>query len=676
MNPSRQRERRSFASGRGAGDVPPLRPTSFQPQRGPSPLPPTRVKRRRSRRERNGARFGRGTPDADAEPVSSSSKGLPKKVAPRPPFWGSQLRPGAHSTPIGGAKAVVITQHRLTHRPQHWGIFNREVKSADIERLLSPRTGPEVAVEVTPECGDKETVQEEEEGGEVQLHHSCKPNPLAAEDATEAAPQLSVTPAALEVSPQDMEVKTVGEKKNVPPVAGGIEPTKGQSLAKELAQDLQRLLDLQALFPGRSVVSEAQQAVARALREQRKAWPDMDALDSLRRTLVSRGGSSGEALRTGLRSPSSRDRGPWPGSRPGHCGSGDSEEPGLPLRKRRGQEETFLAGFPPSPSQSAARMAAEGPDQREQGLDSFLGADASFPSDAVNPLLLPRSASPQRANPFRIPLVSDEPREAGLPLSQGSSEAFWGHRGLSERLEAAASPRKAISRWRCLPFAARHSLDLSHLDANGSDPFLSTEPPGEERNPDVMWFCGTEPAPSHGSRLPDLGSRNPDSQTSFDVLKSIWSPETAAEGPTPPRRSLLGRRFPSSQEWQPKEFLQLYSLVPEPNGTAFLSRPNPQPEATGNDFFLALAKPRTHSAEPTWGLAPPTEGGHGDDLERLLRRQGSRQHLQACQRLPMSCFPPSEALEEGRADPSSSFQGHLLDQASPEPWAFPRMKLY
>ncbi|XP_067318563.1 proline-rich protein 19, partial [Anolis sagrei] len=222
MNPSRQRERRSFPGGCGGGSGA-LLPALLRPQRGSSPLPSIRVKRRRSRRERNGARFGRSALDTDVEPVSSGVRGLPKKAVLRPPFWGSQLRPGAHSTPIGGTKAVVITQHRLTHCPQHWGIFNREVKSADIERLLSPRTGPEVVVEVTPECEDKEKVQEDGGGGEIPLHQPCEANPLAVEDAIEAAPQLSVTPVALVDGPEDMEAKDAGEKENVPPVAGGIE---------------------------------------------------------------------------------------------------------------------------------------------------------------------------------------------------------------------------------------------------------------------------------------------------------------------------------------------------------------------------------------------------------------------------------------------------------------------
>ncbi|XP_074427651.1 proline-rich protein 19-like [Larus michahellis] len=92
----------------------------------PVPIPvPGRVKRRKTKRERDSAKFGRKIPGG----FRWGAGPPPRRLLPP---WGG--RPAASPLPL--PKTVVITQNRLC---QHRGMFNREVKSVDVERLLSPR---------------------------------------------------------------------------------------------------------------------------------------------------------------------------------------------------------------------------------------------------------------------------------------------------------------------------------------------------------------------------------------------------------------------------------------------------------------------------------------------------------------------------------------------------------
>ncbi|CAN8177196.1 unnamed protein product, partial [Coccothraustes coccothraustes] len=98
------------------------------PPRAQRPLPSTgtkpkaKPKRLRTKRERDAAKFG---PKA---PPGGSWRGPPRWLHP-PPWGGLPL-----GSPLHPPKPVVITQHRLCHR----GLFNHEVKSLDVRRLLTP----------------------------------------------------------------------------------------------------------------------------------------------------------------------------------------------------------------------------------------------------------------------------------------------------------------------------------------------------------------------------------------------------------------------------------------------------------------------------------------------------------------------------------------------------------
>uniref|UniRef100_A0A8C3FLH6 Uncharacterized protein n=1 Tax=Chrysemys picta bellii TaxID=8478 RepID=A0A8C3FLH6_CHRPI len=193
-----------------------------RPQGLQQPQLPGRVKRRKTKRERNSAKFGRNAAVGGAEQRSGCRR-LQRMPAPG---WSSHCAGHAKSTPlpairrISGSVPVIITQHRLT---QHLGMFNREVKSANIERLLDPRS-------------ERETETETSAHG---------------------------------TTPRD-------EKENVPP--SGAEPGGVTAAMRELAQELQTHLDLTSTFPGRNLISERRQTILSTLLDRHQTLPDLSAL--------------------------------------------------------------------------------------------------------------------------------------------------------------------------------------------------------------------------------------------------------------------------------------------------------------------------------------------------------------------------------------------------------------
>uniref|UniRef100_A0A8C6XXW1 Uncharacterized protein n=1 Tax=Naja naja TaxID=35670 RepID=A0A8C6XXW1_NAJNA len=294
-----------------------------------------RVKRRRTRRERNYIKFGRKATGKIPE-QRPNCRGLKKML---PPFWSSQLSNCAKSTPIKGshlAKSVIITQNRLT---QHLGIFNREVKSADIERLLSPKAAHDT-LDVTPiqkasggllgeeiqSCSSLDTNQksipgEQGEGilkelnlGHEDSHLMVTPaasapvrehHPVAVVQEEDAGYKPSLASRAAAFDQQAAEVEdfqssttvAANDKENVPPPpTEGTELRKRTHLAKELAQDLEKMLDLKAIFPGRDLIGEMRQAVINAVLQQKKTMPDWSALTLLRKKAGSCNTDAGERL--------------------------------------------------------------------------------------------------------------------------------------------------------------------------------------------------------------------------------------------------------------------------------------------------------------------------------------------------------------------------------------------
>lgn len=282
------------------------------------------------------------------------------------------------------------------------------------------------------------------------------------------------------------------------------------------------------------------------------------------------------------------------------------------------------------------------------------------------------------------------------------------------------------------PLAAQDSFGSAGLSKSPGCFLLADPQPyslAYQLSPDQWNLQEAEPHPVHNlhpsqelhnfSQLLDFGLATleraaPECQTSFDVLKSIWSPKLPSkEAKRPSSRALassslaplpLSSRELNSERGQPEEFVQLDVISQQPH--SFYRQCFQQEGSAANrhpqlkNGLSVQGKPRLYyhqkmSAEQgrashsrqLWGLAEASEKMQSSreqgasrpsnqvcGLERLLQLEDARQ-LQVLQQLPMSCFPPSEALEDGNS-PLCALPGHRWGQSSPEAWAFPRMKLY
>ncbi|XP_004440143.1 PREDICTED: proline-rich protein 19 [Ceratotherium simum simum] len=198
--------------------------------RGPAPRPfqrpekPGRVRRRKTRRERNKALVGSRRPLAPQDPPLAS-RDLP--VALQDP-----VAPNAH-------RLVVITQGRLSR--EHRGLFNHEVKSLDVARLLSsgslePGT-PALPIKPSPSPGRAQEPVPQSRGKENQVPGGSGPGP-----------------------PSPPELPALGQ----------------------LLEELQCQLILPQAFPRRNLVQETRDAIVGTLQACHGCVPDL--------TLVLRGG--------------------------------------------------------------------------------------------------------------------------------------------------------------------------------------------------------------------------------------------------------------------------------------------------------------------------------------------------------------------------------------------------
>ncbi|XP_040437379.1 proline-rich protein 19 [Falco naumanni] len=175
---------------------------------------PPRLKRRKTKRERDAAKFGRKIP-----PPGGGQRG-----AKLPFLWRGRHPP---ASPLLLPKTVVITQSRLC---QHRGLFNHEVKSVDVERLLSPQQDVALTSK-TPQLGD--------------------PSP---------APEGDLPPAETPLRPPEAPQKKEGQH------------------ARELASRICAILARVPVFLGCDLAGERRRAIIATLLQQHQTLPDLSFL--------------------------------------------------------------------------------------------------------------------------------------------------------------------------------------------------------------------------------------------------------------------------------------------------------------------------------------------------------------------------------------------------------------
>ncbi|XP_007941123.1 proline-rich protein 19 [Orycteropus afer afer] len=146
-------------------------PQGSAPQPFQQPEKPGRVRRRKTRRERNRALVGSRRPTAHRDPPAVSRE--PTVTRRKPPMaLRNTMAPAA-------PKLMVITQGRLSR--EHWGLFNHEVKSLDVARLLNSRDlepgTPPLPTRPSPSLGSIQEPAPQSRGKENQFPGGLGPGP-------------------------------------------------------------------------------------------------------------------------------------------------------------------------------------------------------------------------------------------------------------------------------------------------------------------------------------------------------------------------------------------------------------------------------------------------------------------------------------------------------------------
>ncbi|XP_077192816.1 uncharacterized protein LOC143837170 [Paroedura picta] len=709
---------------------------------------PVRVKRRRTRWERNYVRFGRTGTDSVLE-QRPSCWGLQKAF---PPAWNSQLnncdKPASFKG-ISGTKTVIITQNRIS-----LGMFNKKVNSANIERLLDPGCEQDFveATQLQRDSGvDKSTVSDQasipcqQPGSSV--NDLCGTNedslpvviPAVCEGVTEhsftapinmtdPASQSSALSAAAEVNHQsELQMAEPDpcqkKKENIPPVSpAGAHKTR--HLAGELAHNLEKKLNLKAIFPGRNLINETRRAIFSILLEQKQKLPTFSALGWYEKIA---GGSERDAIQADFKTPVGRFQ-EWQLETKSSVSSRNSS-PGIFSKKKRGRDVSFTSPFP-SLAHTAIQMD-EGRVFPGKDTDFFVKPDGFNQQSLGSTAIKPRShlLSSQHVNPIAGSSLTPERQcplqEAVLrtawPWEQGLKDALWKPQSRQERAKEAYRPlqKKNVPQRPCLPFSTWDAWSPANVSPSQ---FPITDSRQYSELGSEQWHSQeAEPAPVHTLQFPQnqwtsqtrgVGHTEKaasESQTSFDVLKSIWSPNVPSRGARHPVPRAHGYPFLTHQPSTLRELnsdreeaLQMCNISPEQN--CCLLRQNPQQEMhvpgrhplNGPLGFSGRANSRIHrqkaafepegisNSHQLWGpslASTKMQGVTNKDCtgSRILpcnwQRLSQVEGLRLLQQLPMSYFPPSEVLEHEQS-PLHSLRGHRLGRSSPEPWAFPRMKLY
>ncbi|XP_068780346.1 proline-rich protein 19 [Struthio camelus] len=728
-----------------------------RPPKGPraAGARPGRVKRRKTKRERDSAKFGRQ--NAGARRLELRRTLPPLRCCRRP-----AARP--LSSPVAAPKPVIITQRRLS---QHLGMFNREVKSVDIERLLSPRNGQESAP-ASPgrkDAGTETQLQVEvpaaaSPAGEPSLQRLPDGQPGTEDRSGEPRPEQSV-PGRPGPGPSRAKTPTPPEdKENVPPPG----PERGAAGLpwREIACKLRALLGQTPAFPGRDLISERRRAILAVLLDRHRAFPDLSALLA-HKTRAAEAAPRGQGARQGCRERAGAHRSARVLPRGVSPGAGSL----FPRRTRARHLAPRIFAPRGFPAQvvfglwvwlttprflSLADVGSPGTPEQEllfaMGLRSSRNSEPDTYGKWRRNEDLPSACS---CTPSRLPTVVNRSRfswtlgneEAGGIYPESPALLFSAHGERRPACRESPPGQEGLGRRvRALPHGellpdsppARFSLEGPGLlcrAAPGAAPCCgaSSEPAwrsrtrpektlvgfGEDTAEGCSWSHGLplaagdldlgSPSPrglslagpqQYGSsRRPsaepwasqrlDLGPGPARLQASADVLGSVWSPGAFEQAE---RRLSCAPGWPCSAHRAASR--QLRSWHDPPRHGSCLRWPDRPLETlvpcreTREPGHGRLPAPAKHGAccwqhRGTPESCPPwdckawelPETGPG----RSLLGPEDAERLRALRRLPMSFFPPSEALERGCSPPRPA-RGCLQRDSSPEGWVFPRMKLY
>ncbi|KAM4652198.1 proline-rich protein 19 [Discoglossus pictus] len=256
-----------------------------------------KVKRRKTKKERNNAKFNKSQEERLITQVSNSSFFRRQESRPHHHNCLKVVPPSALRGACNSNK-VIITQSRLSH---HHGMFNREVKSINIGRLMGQEKEKDI---IEGDCQESRS-QERNSGPRstittpVHAPQTDLKDPVLSAKQKEGDGQIQNTEPVPDIGldeekvnntscspPADVELANTLLNSNT-----DIQSSKCQTApVLEVAEKIFRMLNSHMLFPGRNLVSEGQKSIMTKVLQQHRTNTTLSTLPMRRKLDYSDGG--------------------------------------------------------------------------------------------------------------------------------------------------------------------------------------------------------------------------------------------------------------------------------------------------------------------------------------------------------------------------------------------------
>ncbi|XP_053308069.1 proline-rich protein 19 [Spea bombifrons] len=663
-----------------------------------------KVKRRKTKRERNNAKFHKS--EAEKFPKMASRYFLQKQNSAFHSFCLGTVQPAAITGACSNSNPVIITQNRLS---QHLGMFNREVKSVDIGRLLSQDQKDKVDGDINESTAD---VEKNIDPGSMAVDPNNTPRIESQENLGNASPKLMGSETKTQVMepssdlPQTKDQEDCilcGEDSSVhrpttPASSGATTRTadKQDIPVQEVAEMIIKTLNPQVLFPGRDLLNETRKSIMEKVMQYRtsntSARRRLDYSSTVNVDICD-GSDWGRIFEEGTEDRSS------------------GADPQITKPAEPKTSTPFLSPSGDNASHTIIKRASDAPSHKK-------------PTELFHqPITFSPDFDRQGLNRCRHMYDAESPRMSTWPRAepelafdnrsrlQRDTESFlksMRQRKILDSHGTAGRPQEWKRTQDDFQISAPHATcSHRHGSRNHSSPNLWEFPVGvplQEIFPNPEAQAGLKIR--HGS-----GGEN---QTAYDVLSSIWSHDID--------RSPLSQIPANFPDVSPKQTRLCYGdrgrqrVRSGGKFHTFHGLPpgdfEPQPSIGLSDFMFEDGEGQQQSDVQKHGAQgletdirfqedppPPTtlsqwrgifEASHDepwspspavnmDSVDNVWSRDWRRRD-QWSDQLPITLFPPSESLEQENPSVSlpfeRSFRQTQLSRLSPDNWVFPRMKLY
>ncbi|KAM8927796.1 proline-rich protein 19 [Pelodytes ibericus] len=661
-----------------------------------------KVKRRKTKKERNNGKFHKSEMEKVLRKGSWSMLHR-MDVWPRP-FCTRLVQP-LEIRGTCNSNPVIITQSRLS---RHHGMFDREVKSVDIERLLNQGT----------EKNELEFPKRRAKTANQNRTGSANPNPDMAPSVEEQGNSPNSRGPETQATEPNAGVPQGEEKENTPLCGQEISVhlstpsarsgSENQIEEKQPAPVLQvtericKMLNSRILFPGRNLVSETQKSIMDRMRQKglitanQSTFPGQRNLDCSPRANVGDGSGWGQFNKAGLN---------------------DRPRSQASSRPPQRSPTASLPGSGGNYTHTVIKKATDGKCNKKS--EDFFHQNVLYGLDYKKQQEFAEDGA--HTSKFPSPRVKSDLVCDNRSKLQRNTEAF--RRALRSRTKLnpsgiTFSPQRG---WNC----TQDDLHVSHYGHKHNSRY-NTSPTHWESYEQVPSTRGplqeifTEQGSHTGLKIKHRAAG--ENQTSFDVLSSIWNhgsdrtPSSMTSGnyqdPSPAEPRLCYNEQSQHRIVSDSEvgryhggFAGCLDFIYEEGGVSQTESFDPssllrqktqrfEPELKlHHDLHPSKSLLRWRSRGNLWSpvSAPKnnsTQAGgmdntwdkhwHGNEDWSLATGQ-SGQYSQHGQLL-RSLVPPSESLDQEDTfhSPSygRSFRQTQLGRLSPEAWVFPRMKLY